>query len=144
MEDEKTTQKLENLSAHFTPRVASLTTKYAICSHRKHMFTQEKYIHVFLLAIKHEQAHTQTQTRTQQGRGINLADFLRSVCGLRHTSGGIESGCPAALKVPTDSQLLHHTLHPRPRSFSNTQILQAATWRANIPLISVFTFTALL
>lgn len=45
--------------------------KYTICSHRKHMLTHEKYIHVFLRVHKHEQAPTQTHTQTcaQQGEG---------------------------------------------------------------------------
>lgn len=53
---------------------------------------------------------------------------------------GIQSGFPAALKVPSDSQLLHHTLHLGPRSFSNTETLHTATCRAYIHQISVFTF----
>ncbi len=54
------------------------------------MLTHEKYIHVFLRVHKHEQAHTQTHTHKpahSKGRGINLVDFLRSVCGRRHASG---------------------------------------------------------
>lgn len=67
-----------------------------------------------------------------------MVDFLGS--GLRRIRG-IQFEFPAALKVPTDSQLLHHTLHLRPCSFSNTEILQTATWGANNPVISLFTFT---
>lgn len=72
------------------------------------------------------------------------SEFLGSDCNRRHASRGIQSGFPEAVKVPTDSQLLHCPPHLRPpRLFRNTEMLITATWEANIYLITDFTFPAL-
>lgn len=121
------------------PRNASLSTKYTVCLHREQTSV---YFYLRSGMNKHIHRHTHTQTCTQQG-GADKSGRLSWKCLWPETCiRGIQSKFPAALKVPTDSQLLHHTLHLRPRSFSNTEILQTATWGANAPSISIFTFAS--
>lgn len=58
-----------------------------------------------------------------------------------HMYQGHQVWVSTALKISTDSQLLHHPAHLRVRSFSNSKRLHRATWGTNIYLISVFTST---
>lgn len=67
--------------------VKAKSTPYArtgsICLHMKNT---SMYFYVCISMNKHPRRHTHKPAHSK-GRGINLVDFLRSVCGLRHASG---------------------------------------------------------
>lgn len=90
---------------------------------------------------KHIRRHTKTCMQQERGGGACWLIWLTflEVSVVRD----MHQGHPAwiSLKVPTDSQLLHHSLHLRPHSFSNTEILQTATRGADVQLINLFTLT---
>lgn len=73
------TSRCQSIKAKSTPYAYT----GSICLQMKNT---SMYFYVCISMNKHIHRHTHKPAHSK-GRGINLVDFLRSVCGLRHASG---------------------------------------------------------